>query len=270
MPEQTTIEKNRPESEDILFGSLKKEGIDIIQGLSGNIWTDYNLHDPGVTILDQLCYALTDLIYRTEFDVEDYLTNTAGKIDFENLALYAPEQIFPCQAITVNDYRKAIFDSIPEIDNVWVSKDETGGVDGLFNIIVRLRGIPDIWNIEKLKEYVTGRIRETYSSIRNLCEDLKSVKILDNADYELYADIEIKGKRYAADTLAEIYLKCLKHIAPGISYHPYDKSLREEKSLEEIFTGPLTVHGYIDDQELTQRGRVNQYRRYYQGHKIDR
>ena len=40
---------------------LREMGIEEIQKLSGKIWTDFNLHDPGVTILEQLCYALTDL-----------------------------------------------------------------------------------------------------------------------------------------------------------------------------------------------------------------
>lgn len=37
------------------FNFLKNKGIDYIQKLSGDIWTDYNDHDPGVTILEQLC-----------------------------------------------------------------------------------------------------------------------------------------------------------------------------------------------------------------------
>ena len=33
----------------------------LLQELCGETWTDYNLHDPGVSILEQLCYGLTDL-----------------------------------------------------------------------------------------------------------------------------------------------------------------------------------------------------------------
>ena len=40
---------------------------------SGKIWTDHNVHDPGITILEVLCYAMLDLGYRTHLAVEDVL-----------------------------------------------------------------------------------------------------------------------------------------------------------------------------------------------------
>ena len=58
---------------ELSFESLRSEGIRLAQALSGNSWTDYNLHDPGVTILELLCYALTDLVYRADFRVADHL-----------------------------------------------------------------------------------------------------------------------------------------------------------------------------------------------------
>ena len=54
------------------FQKLKKEGIYLAQELSGDLWTDYNDHDPGVTILENQVYALTELSYKTSFPVEDY------------------------------------------------------------------------------------------------------------------------------------------------------------------------------------------------------
>ena len=36
------------------FEALRKEGIRHIQELAGTIWTDYNIHDPGVTIVEQM------------------------------------------------------------------------------------------------------------------------------------------------------------------------------------------------------------------------
>ena len=41
---------------------------------AGHRWTDHNAHDPGVTLLEALCYALTDLGYRAGHRVEDLLT----------------------------------------------------------------------------------------------------------------------------------------------------------------------------------------------------
>ena len=53
---------------------LRKEGIGFIEQMGSGQWTDYNTHDPGITILEALCYAITDLAYRTGMDIKDILT----------------------------------------------------------------------------------------------------------------------------------------------------------------------------------------------------
>src|SRR3954465_4600018 len=46
------------------FYRLRREGIGFIQKAGSDQWTDYNVHDPGITILEALCYGITDLGYR--------------------------------------------------------------------------------------------------------------------------------------------------------------------------------------------------------------
>ena len=70
------------------YDELLKEGIEWIQRFSGNNWTDYNYHDPGVTLLEQLCYALTDLGYRTNFPIEDLLIGKKEDLDLYNEYTY--------------------------------------------------------------------------------------------------------------------------------------------------------------------------------------
>ena len=113
------ISKIQPDPDGLDFDALRREGIALLQGLCGKTWTDYNLHDPGITILEQLCYGLTDLAYRSGFDPEDYLTEQNGRIDYEAQALYPPQEIFPSQPLTANDYRKIIYDAVPALDDIW-------------------------------------------------------------------------------------------------------------------------------------------------------
>lgn len=54
-----------PKSQD--FESLKAEGLAYIQQYGGKDWTNLNASDPGVTILEQVCYALTELGYCNDF-----------------------------------------------------------------------------------------------------------------------------------------------------------------------------------------------------------
>jgi hypothetical protein len=52
-----------------------------IVSLSSELWTDYEIHDPGITIMELLCYAITDLEYRdgTNFAFDSFFDiNVAG------------------------------------------------------------------------------------------------------------------------------------------------------------------------------------------------
>ena len=103
-----------PKSED--FNVLRQTGLEYIKKLGSSIWTDYNLHDPGITILEVLCYALTDLGYRTHFDIRDLLARQAGE-SAQNF--FTAAQILSCNPVTIHDFRKLIIDQ-PGIQNAWL------------------------------------------------------------------------------------------------------------------------------------------------------
>ncbi len=108
------------------FDYLRAKGLTYIQQLSGKLWTDHNLHDPGITILEVLCYALMDLGYRTGFPVNDMIREEDGSVT-EN-AFHPAKKIFTTDPITINDYRKILVD-MPGIRNAWLfSKDENGNI----------------------------------------------------------------------------------------------------------------------------------------------
>jgi hypothetical protein len=47
---------------DVGYESLRREAIGHLEAMAGGPWTDFNAHDPGITILEQVCYALSDLV----------------------------------------------------------------------------------------------------------------------------------------------------------------------------------------------------------------
>lgn len=106
------------------FNFLRREGIKHIEKLAGDVWTDYNTHDPGITLLEALCYAITDLAYRTSFDMRDLLAQKKpGSNDWKNI-FYTAREILPCNPLTINDYRKLLMD-VDGVRNAWItiSKD---------------------------------------------------------------------------------------------------------------------------------------------------
>ena len=96
------------QSEDELYAELQKRTIQEIQGLSGDVWTDFNPHDPGVTIADVVNYALTELSYKLSFKLEDYLSDTNGKYSIQKYGLFPDNEVYPTSPVTTDDYRKLI------------------------------------------------------------------------------------------------------------------------------------------------------------------
>ena len=127
-----------PESKDYAF--LKRTGIDYSQELSGDIWTDYNHHDPGVTILENLCFALTELAYKAGISVEELLyAKRQEPFDSQDNAFFIGERIFPSAPITTLDYRRVLVDYLyPDVKNAWLRPLQSGafGVDmaGLYRV----------------------------------------------------------------------------------------------------------------------------------------
>lgn len=107
MQESITISKAKPASPAMDFELLRKEAISYIQRLSGKIWTDYNTHDPGVTILEVLCYAITDLSYRANKPIQDLLADESGSLADR---FFKGSQILPGKALTIEDFRKLLMD----------------------------------------------------------------------------------------------------------------------------------------------------------------
>jgi len=74
-----------------------------LEGLAGHLWTDFNTSDPGVTILEQLCYAITDLAYRASHEVPDLLASSGGD---PYRSLYSAATILTSHPVTLLDLRK--------------------------------------------------------------------------------------------------------------------------------------------------------------------
>ncbi|RJF58558.1 hypothetical protein D4100_07365 [Serratia inhibens] len=94
--------------DDISFDTLWRQVTEIIEPLSGNLWTDTGDHDPGMTLLQALTWNSADLSYRASLSLNDLLTR-AGQ---ENLfpADFGPHQVLTCNTVTEEDYRRALRD----------------------------------------------------------------------------------------------------------------------------------------------------------------
>src|SRR5665648_654719 len=73
MAKSFTIQKNPKLTDSSNYDLLRQKGMEYIEKLGSRLWTDYNIHDPGITMLEALAYALTDLGLRSSLDIKDLL-----------------------------------------------------------------------------------------------------------------------------------------------------------------------------------------------------
>jgi hypothetical protein len=140
MSESITISKKTPDSKSQQYDFLREEGLKYIQKVAGKIWTDYNIHDPGVTILEVLAYAITELGYRASYNIEDLLANDPDDKNARDIRnFFTARQILPNAPVTINDYRKLMIDVDVHdknsadckhvgVKNAWIEKSKSNEI----------------------------------------------------------------------------------------------------------------------------------------------
>lgn len=225
------------------FWALRALAIAHAQDASGQTWTDYNLHDPGVTLLEAVCFALTDLTYRADFEVADHLCGPNGVIDGERQALFAPDEIFPCRATTPGDYRRWLLDQVPDIEDVRFKPPGETGVHGLHHMSLLLSERAD-----GSPERAKAAARAAFRRQRGLGEDLEHETPCIEAKYGVLGlSAELEGARDPVDILADIYDLCSRFLTPRPQVLELEDRRREGLGLDQIFTGPATRGGFVAD-----------------------
>lgn len=194
------------QSEDELYAELQKRTIQELQGLSGDVWTDFNPHDPGVTIADVANYALTELSYKLSFKLEDYLSDTNGKYSIQKYGLFPDYEVYPTSPVTTDDYRKLILAHFPAVENVGI---ETDCEHGIYH--VRLRLSPFFKGTD-----ITKRVRCFFHKHRNLCENIGEVSIVEPQNLLFSADIELETDLDAIDVLVQVFHTAMSYIAGAV------------------------------------------------------
>ncbi|MBE9233714.1 hypothetical protein IQ231_19080, partial [Cuspidothrix issatschenkoi LEGE 03284] len=264
MTEYLTISNAPPEHPGMNFALLREEGIKHIERLAGKLWTDYNTHDPGITILEQLCYAITDLSYRLNFEMKDLLAPVPGE---NRKQFFSAREIMTVNPLTINDYRQLLID-LDGVKNAWLepiknsqppiyydlmrhtltfqASDITQEVNlnGLYRVMIeKAKGVSDE---ASLIEKITTKLQQH----RNLCEDFASIQILPIEEITIKAEIEIKEGFDVNQVMAEIYLEVEKFISPSLRFFTLQELLEQGKTPETIFEGFPLEHGFIDQEQL--------------------
>lgn len=107
----------RPRDQDYRF--LRERCLAMLRELGGDHWTDHNLHDPGVTLAEMLCYVLTDLGLRTGSAIEDILAERHPLDSGDEKLFFTARESLASHPVTLDDFRKLLLD-VPGIRNGWL------------------------------------------------------------------------------------------------------------------------------------------------------
>jgi hypothetical protein len=100
------------------FAALRAAALLDLERLAGPDWTDFNSHDPGITLLEALCYALTDFGYRLFHPVQDLLATPPGAAPATSV-LRGPVESLSGRAVTTEDLRALAID-VAGVRNAWI------------------------------------------------------------------------------------------------------------------------------------------------------
>lgn len=274
--ESIKIPKNVSTENDLDFAWLKKKGIEYIESLGGGLWTDFNDHDPGVTMLEMLCYAITDLGNRIEMPIEQILAreNTTSLGD----QFYQAHEILVSAPVTPLDYRKLFLD-IRGVHNAWIlayqqslfvncrdnilSYDEAifTGLPKEHQQTIILKGLnyilveydDDVLEDDddpRTKAEINADIEAAYHANRNLCEDLVEIREVGLVRIAVCTDIELHKNADKDLVHAKILTEIENYFSPDINWYSLKEMMSKGYRTDEIFEGPLLNNGFIDTGEL--------------------
>lgn len=260
------IPKNITTNDDLDFSFLRKEGVSYLENLGGKLWTDFNSHDPGVTILEMLCYAITDLGMRMNTPLEDLLASKEPDLSLQ-AQFYKASGIFPSKPVNELDYRKLFID-IDGVKNCWLRiyekkvyvdcKNNKLAYKNFNNILpefqkdFKLKGLYTLLvDLEEdCSEEVFSDIKKAYHKNRNLCEDLIEVKQVEEQPIAICANIDVMPEADEEWIYATILFEIENYLSPSLKRYSVKQMLDKEYTTDEIFDGPVLKNGFIDTKEL--------------------
>lgn len=241
MSEINTIKSYKPSNNILDFDYLKQKGIESIQRYSGKVWTDYNVHDPGITILEVLCFSLTEIGYRCKYSIQDLLGQNTNSGTEQTTA----DKILFTNPITKIDFRKLLL-NLDEVRNVWVEPDQSIlDYHGLWKVAVET--LPDVD-----KEILLQKISSELYKSRNICEDFSSISFVDYEPVGFQLDIEIEENVEIVELTKTIYQSLESNLNPTCRYYGLEELIEKGYSADEIFLGPEPTNGFILEEDLQQ------------------
>lgn len=203
------IARHRSQAPDPLgFDALRLHVITAAQQASGELWTDFNLHDPGVSLLEALCFALTEDLFAARQPVQQLLGlgPDDGAAAWARFGLHTPQALLPCHPCTDHDWQSWLLQQLPHARQLHMQalRDERGRATGLWRMALQSHS-------DAIEDKLAMRrtALQAYWGERNLGEDLDGPPCsLRSRWVELEISLQVEGHRDVSELLAEVLQRC--------------------------------------------------------------
>ncbi|KAA1248051.1 hypothetical protein [Aquimarina sp. RZ0] len=267
--EHSEIPKDINYQNDLDFSWLRAQGQQHIEDLGRKLWTDYNIHDPGITIMELLCYAITDLGLRINQPIEDLVASPDNDEDKMHQQFKSAAKILTCEPVTQNDYRKLFID-IEGIKNTWlipysltmymeynpnapkidfkpilntIFKTTDFNAKGLYCLLVDYdKGVDE--------QAINKEIFKIYHKHRNLCEDLIEIKKVPQQCIRICTQIQLENGADEELVHAKIQFEIEQYFSPSLPTYTLKELLDKGWTTDQIFDGPVLTNGFITNEDL--------------------
>ncbi len=281
MSNATAIDKTIAPPPALDYEFLRAEGMRYLEKTISSVWTDFNAHDPGITLLELLCFGITDIAYRTSFEDRD-LFATPPHAESDEPPFFTARQVLTCGPVTTNDYRRLILDRfIGKIRNAWVepvtsplyadtAKRVLSQKQNADTIAFPIRGLLRIRlqfdnalagdDKKAERNAVIEEVERLYHQHRNLGEDLAKISATATTPIRVCADIKLAPDADIEATHAALVHALQAFLNPRIPRHRLSELVDKGLASEEIFEGPALQHGFILEEDLKQSTSVSKVR----------
>ena len=263
------LAKARPQDLGLDQPALYGRGLDRLRAVVGDTWTDHNVHDPGITILELAAYALTDLTHRASLPLPNLMTTR------ETFGPWSAATMLPNRPLTVLDYRKLMID-VPGVRNAWLEHEpQPGAVNldtgefvtkkpngpGFKDVLISGVYQPRIEYARRIKSNIDKKavrveVLKQLLAHRNLCEDFLEVEAVQTQSFLLCGEIDLEPGADVTQVHQTILQQVQTYLAPGVSRYSRDEMLARRHAdgtlytAADLFDGPALAHGFIDSDEL--------------------
>lgn len=225
----------------LTFDALRARAIGAAQSVSGDIWTDYNLHDPGVTLLEQTAFALSELAYQGDHAPRDLLTGENGHFDTNDLALFDADLVLPGRPVTLTDLASCLSE-LNTLERVFVSE---GPAKGLIDLIIIPRDSVDPAEqrsriTQSWRDQVVADVKTRFNDHRLLCSAIHSINIANAVPISLHGVFALDATTQPEQVIAEAIHRITLALK-GLALDAADGSKITGTTRHDVFENPAAI-----------------------------